>query len=816
MGMAVHHQLIRSNHDADSFLCNLLVQMYGKCGALDEANCVLARIPQRDVFTWTFIISAYSRASKGCDSQQLFSQMLHEAVLPSSFTLVEFLCACGKHNLLVEGKRLHSTIMVAPEIPEIVLENALLNFYGKSSDLGSAMAVFYRMEGRDVVSWNTMLTAYNQHEDEYGCWQFFQIMLQHGVLPNKVTYTCLCDACISKQGFTSSRRCHSYIIGSGFMEDVDVVNTLICMYIRCGVFNDALLIFHGLSELNVVTWTTLITGYVQQGIYKKAIGLVQQMLIEGVLPNHVTYLSLISACSSDGNSKIGMCTHARLKSMGIELNLSIGNALINLYGKCGQMKRARILFDDMPMHDEVSWNSLIAAYSLQEQHKEVLDIFIEMGQARGKWDRITIITILQSCASELDLDAGRLLHYCIYQCSIVLDTAIASALVAMYVKCGTLEDAKAVFDKVVNHTVVLWTALISAYGQHGQNYQTTQMFDQMKLEGIIPDHLVISTVLLSFTGKLQLLEGKRIEAAFLGNSVRSEPVFNNSLLFMYSKCGTLKEAEHTFKKLTSRNVVAWNIIITAFVQRGQPKQAFSFFSNMLADGVAPNMSIYSSLLNACAALTALAEGKWIHEMLLRSGITPDIILGAALVNLYGKCGSIEDANRIFERLPKRNLATWNSILAAHCQKGDVECARHIFKQMQDEGIRPDGITFLTIISSLSHAGMVDEALYVFFSMDQDYGVAPTVKHYNCLIDLFGRAGCLEKVEHMFSLESYTPDMKSWMTVLSACKVHEDVERGEHIVKNLSDMEINDEASKVLMSNIYAAAGRFDSATLMRD
>lgn len=813
MGMVTHHQLIRSNFEKDSFLGNLVLQMYGKCGALQEARFMLTQMYQRDVFAWTFTISAYAHAGQASSAVQLYYQMQHAAVVPSSFTLVEILCACGKGNLLVEGQHLHASIVANSSASGVCVENALLNCYGKCCHLKAAQKVFSRMEERDVVSYNTMLTAYIQHGEHNATRQLFQAMLQQGFVPNKVTYTCLCEACISKEDLSESRRFHLYIMGCRLDGDVDLGNTIICMYARCGNLNDACLVFYEMCEPNVVSWTTLIAAFAQQKLCKEALTLSQQMLLEAVLPNNVTFLNLISACSNQENLTSGIRIHAQVVSISHELNILIGNALINLYGKCKKLKMARMVFDDMTIRDEVSWNSLIAACSLHELSEEVLELFGEMQLGRVTLDRVTSVSVLQSIANEQDLEEGKLVHAHICQSWDNLDGVIGSALVNMYAKCGSLEDAQSVFDKVSDHTLVLWTALISAYGQHGQSFQANQVFEHMKSEGFIPDELAFSTVLFSCSG---LAPGKWVHACILGcRRISLEPVVNNALLSMYSSCGSLSDAENAFKKLVTKNVVTWNIMINACTHGGQPRRAFHFFKQMRVDGVLPNMSIYASLLNACATLAVLAEGMQIHELLLIGGIEPDVVLGTALVNFYGKCGRVEDAQCTFARMPKRNVAAWNSIIASYCQIGDMNTACTFFRQMPNHGVRPDGITFLTLVSSYSHAGLVDEALDYFLSMTRDYCLTPTVEHYNCLIDLFGRAGCLDKVEDMLAQVSFEPDLHSQMSLLNACRVHEDVDRGERIVKSLSKLQTSNHAPQVLMSNIYAAAGRFEAAALVR-
>jgi pentatricopeptide repeat protein len=224
---------------------------------------------------------------------------------------------------------------------------------------------------------------------------------------------------------------------------------------------------------------------------------------------------------------------------------------------------------------------------------------------------------------------------------------------------------------------------------------------------------------------------------------------------------------------------------------------------------------FATLLDACASLAALTEGNNFYKQLLVDGIDPDLILATALINLYSRCGCIEDARRVFDRMPKQNVASWNCIIAAYHRQGDVNQVHNLFKLMQKEKIRPDAITFLSIVSSFSHAGLVDEAYNYLNSMVHNHGLTPTVEHYNCMIDLLGRAGCLDQVEEMLVGSPFEATLHSCMSSLNACRVHLDVERGKRVMESITKFTPANNASKVLMSNIYAAANQFQEASLSR-
>jgi pentatricopeptide repeat protein len=242
------------------------------------------------------------------------------------------------------------------------------------------------------------------------------------------------------------------------------------------------------------------------------------------------------------------------------------------------------------------------------------------------------------------------------------------------------------------------------------------------------------------------------------------------------------------------------------VKCGQGQKALELFQQMQQEGVRPNSVTFVGVLNACASVIALEEGRRVHQQIIQSGLESDVFVGSSLVDMYAKCGSIEDACRVFNKMPSRDVVTWTAILGGFAMHGHGREALKHFEQMCDEGVQPDDITFVCVLSACSHAGLVDEGMCLYASMIRDYMIPAKLEHYTCMVDLLGRAGHLQEAENMVMAMPCKPQAAAWMALLGACRIHGNVGMAECVAKRILELEPENAAVYVLLSNIYAAAG----------
>jgi pentatricopeptide repeat protein len=284
---------------------------------------------------------------------------------------------------------------------------------------------------------------------------------------------------------------------------------------------------------------------------------------------------------------------------------------------------------------------------------------------------------------------------------------------------------------------------------------------------------------------------------------------------MYAKCGRLDLSHYIFSKMSAKDEVTWNSMISSFAQNGEPEAALDLFRQMSMEGVKYNNVTISSILSACAGLPAIYYGKEVHGIIIKGPIRADVFAESALIDMYGKCGNLELALRVFEFMPEKNEVSWNSIISAYGAHGLVKESVSLLSRMQEEGFNADHVTFLAVISACAHAGKVQEGLRLFRCMTEEYQIAPRVEHLACMVDLYSRAGKLDKAMQFIADMPFKPDAGIWGALLHACRVHRNVELAEIASQELFKLDPLNSGYYVLMSNINAVAGRWDGVSKMR-
>eukprot|EP01018_Ginkgo_biloba_P036141 Gb_02911 [translate_table: standard] len=483
----------------------------------------------------------------------------------------------------------------------------------------------------------------------------------------------------------------------------------------------------------------------EQGRLKEALDTLHKMDHLRIRVDSKTYTCILQGCAKMEALKEGKHIHARIIKSGSEHDIFIGNNLVNMYVKCGFMVDAFQVFDKIPKRNVVSWTAMIAGYTQSGHGEEALKLFYQMRDNGVMPNHFTFASVVKACASLGALEKGKQVHYYIIESGFESDVVVRSALVYMYAKCGSIEDARHVFDKMSERTVVSWNTMIAGYAQNGN----------------------------------------------------------------------LEEARKLFGQVPKADVVSWTAIIAGYAQNGQGDEALKLFRQMQTRNLKPDRFILATVLSVCANLAALAQGRQFHAYIIESGFELDVVVGSALVDMYAKSGSIEGAHVVFDKMFYRNVVSWNAIITGCAQHGQGKEALQLFERMLQVGIRPNEISFIGVLSACGHAGLVDEGRRYFNSMRRDHGVIPEVEHYTCMVDLLGRAGCLDEAENFIDGMVAEPDATIWGALLGACRIHGHVDLAKRAAECLLDLKVHVAGIYVLLSNIYAAAGRWDDSANVR-
>lgn len=288
-----------------------------------------------------------------------------------------------------------------------------------------------------------------------------------------------------------------------------------------------------------------------------------------------------------------------------------------------------------------------------------------------------------------------------------------------------------------------------------------------------------------------------------------------AMITCYTKRGEVDEARVLFDGMTERDVVCWNVMIDGYTQHGMPNEALLLFRKMLVAKIKPDEVTVLSLLSACGQLGALESGRWLHSYIENNGIRIDVQVGTALIDMYSKCGSWEDARLVFDRIGGKDVVVWNSMIVGYAMHGFSQEALELFNEMCRIGYQPTDITFIGVLNACAYAGLVCEGQAFFSSMKDEYGVEPKIEHYGCMVNLLSHAAKLEEAYEFVKNMKIEPDPVLWGTLLGACRLHGNIALGENIAEFLVGRNLANSGTYILLSNIYAAAGNWDGVAKVR-
>ncbi|KAJ3698032.1 hypothetical protein LUZ61_001737 [Rhynchospora tenuis] len=508
--------------------------------------------------------------------------------------------------------------------------------------------------------------------------------------------------------------------------------------------------------------------------------------------------------------------HARIITHGLSTHRPLPTKLLQLaVALSSSMHYAHKLFDRMPERDSFAWNTLLRGYADMGPCHVVPLLYKQMHCSRIPPDQYTFPFVIRSCAVISALRIGKMTHCNIVKYGFSLDPFVQTSLITLYSQNGEAVDSELVFSEMSEKNVVCWTAMISAYSQNLFHEKALVIFHEMVNSGVLPNEVTLVSVLpcLHGTGHLNLGEGLHALAVKAGMVAYQTTA--NALVAMYAKCGKLKVAKYLFDKMPIRNIVSWNTMIAMYEQNGDASEAVKLFRQMLARKVSFDCSTLISVLSACSSLGSLEIGKWVHDLAKNNGLDTDVRVGNVLIFMYSKCGRIDLAREIFDKMPIRGVISWTAMINAYANHGQPNDALNMFHSMINEGIRPNSFTFLAVLVACGHSGLVDDGLSHFSSMRKDYNIPPTLEHCACVVDMLGRAGKVLEAYDFIKKMDMNPDRGVWGALLGACRMHGRLDLAEFVARDLLESGYHDITYYILLTNMYGDVGRWQDAEALR-
>lgn len=380
-------------------------------------------------------------------------------------------------------------------------------------------------------------------------------------------------------------------------------------------------------------------------------------------------------------------------------------------------------------------------------------------------------------------------------------------------------DARKVFDGMPARDSVSWNVLVHCYSKFGAGESCLQLFREMVREGIWLDEFTLAIVLNELSGRLPVLAGMQVHSLMVRRGFCFDRFACNALLNLYSKCGFVALAVRLFNEIPEQDVVSWTVMIAGLLANDHERDAFEAFHSMRMAGVEPNSFTFGSFIGFYSSISSFERGMQFHALVLKYGLEFDVVVGSSLVDMYSKCGEMNNALRLFLWLPDKDLVSWNGMICGFAQNGEATKALQLFDEMarlQQPSVTPNHITFVGVLSACSHGGFVHEGCNFFNDMVHAYSIKPQAEHYACIVDLLGRAGLLEEAEALILALPYEPDAVIWGALLGACRRCGNLVMAKRIAGRLSIVEPKDSFNYVLLANMYTANEEWDEALEVRE
>jgi pentatricopeptide repeat protein len=593
-------------------------------------------------------------------------------------------------------------------------------------------------------------------------------------------------------------------------------------------------------------YNSLIRGYSSAGFGGDAILLYIEMVVAGIVPDKFTFPFLLSACAKVVGFCEGIQAHGAVVKMGLEEDVFIGNSLVHFYAECGKIDYARKVFDGMLERNVVSWTSLICGYARRNCPEEAVYLFFEMVETGVRPNSVTMVCVISACAKLKDLELGEKVSAYMCEAGMKLNTLLVNALVDMYMKCGAIDSAKRLFNECVDRNLVLCNTIMSNYVRQGLVREALSVFGEMLQQGPRPDRVTMLSAFSACAHLGDILFGKQCHGYILRNGFEGWDNISNAMIDMYMKCGkqemarrvfdcmskktvvswnsliaglirngNVESAWEIFKEMPDSDLVSWNTMVSALVQESMFVEAIELFRAMQNEGIKADRVTMVGIASACGYLGALDLAKWILTYIEKNDIHCDMRLGMALVDMFARCGDPQSAMQIFNKMARRDVSAWTAAIGAMAMEGNGEQAIDLFNEMLGQGVKPDEVVFVALLTACSHGRSVDQGRHLFRSMKEIHGISPQIVHYGCMVDLLSRAGLLEEALDLIKSMPMEPNDVIWGSLLAACRNHKNVEVAAYAAERITELAPERTGIHVLLSNIYASAGKWTEVAKVR-
>lgn len=585
----------------------------------------------------------------------------------------------------------------------IYTANNIISGYAKCGEIRIASKMFGETSQRDAVSWNTMIAGFVNLGNFETALEFLKSMKRYGFAVDGYSFGSILKgvACV---GYVEvGQQVHSMIVKMGYEGNVFAGSALLDMYAKCERVEDAFEVFKSINIRNSVTWNALISGYAQVGDRGTAFWLLDCMELEGVEIDDGTFAPLLTLLDDPDLHKLTTQVHAKIVKHGLASDTTVCNAIITAYSESGSIEDAERVFDGaIETRDLVTWNSMLAAYLVNNQEEDAFELFLEMQVLGFEPDIYTYTSVISAAFEGAHQGQGKSLHGLVIKRGLEFLVPISNSLIAMYLKSHSksMDEALNIFESLENKDHVSWNSILTGFSQSGLSEDALKFFENMRSQYVVIDHYAFSAVLRSCSDLATLQLGQQVHVLVLKSGFEPNGFVASSLIFMYSKCGVIEDARKSFDATPKDSSIAWNSLIFGYAQHGRGKIALDLFFLMKDRRVKLDHITFVAVLTACSHIGLVEEGwSFLKSMESDYGIPPRMEHYACMIDLLGRAGRLDEAKALIEAMPfEPDAMVWKTLLAACRTCGDIELASQVASHLLE--LEPEEHCTYVLLSSM--------------------------------------------------------------------------------------------------------------------
>ncbi|XXG48559.1 hypothetical protein AAC387_Pa02g2973 [Persea americana] len=622
---------------------------------------------------------------------------------------------------------------------------------------------------------------------------------------------------IESRDFLLGLAIHACIVKWGSQNVVFQGNNLINLYVKFNRLADARQVFDEMPMRNTITWTSLINGYSQMGDLESVFRVACEMHQSGERFNEHTCSVVLQACGLERDRIRGEQVHGLVVKNGFKENAFVGTALVAMYSRSGSLDDAEMVFKGLDEINIRCWNSIILGYGKVGDSEKAIQVFCDLLDSGLEPSDYTFTNVISACSGATALDAGRQLHGLAVKYGFVFEITVANAVITMYVEYGLVEEAERIFSGMTERSLITWTALLSGYVKNGYSEKAINAFINILDLGICFDSSCLAAAVDACSKCRNLELGFQIHGIIVKLGFLSDIFVPTALIDTYTKCGDLKSAILLFNGLSCQNIASFNALLAGYMQAAgdEEEDIMPLFNQLRLTGIKPDSATFAQLLSLSADRASIVKGRCLHGYCIKVGCEDGTIVGNAIITMYAKCGSINDACRMFNNMTGRDLVTWNAMISAYALHGNGKEAVSHFEDMERNGYVPDEITLLSVLQACSYSGLFEDGFGLYNAMERRYKIELGIEHQACMVHLLGQAGKLSEAMEFIKESAFSASPLLWRTLVNACKLHGDLNFGRLASENLLNLAPHEAASYILVSNLYDRGGMLEESANVR-